>query len=384
MKRIIAKYLTNSASATEIKKLEKWIGKDNNEEIFKEYVNINFKMNHLSTFSNISKNKRSLLDKSSSKIRVLPLRRFKSITKYAAITAAVVVLGFIFHYKYDLENQKQNKAATVVKVLEQPILLKKGNGEIQELNIGSITNVVRNSEGSQLAVQQGAHIKYDIETNTTDKLEYNEMIVPKGERFSVTLSDGTRVNLNSGTVLKFPVNFLPGQQRKVYLKGEAFFDVNENKSTAFVVNTGEINIKVLGTRFNVSAYEEDTNINTVLLEGSVQVYDSIITKSNTNLVPGQIASWDKIHKSFSSRFVDVNMHIAWIHGQLILRKMPFKIIRKKLEKYYNISIINNNELLDDQYYNMNFDNETIEQVLEILNENFNIDYVIKDGTVIIN
>jgi ferric-dicitrate binding protein FerR (iron transport regulator) len=221
-------------------------------------------------------------------------------------------------------------------------------------------------------------------TNTIAELVYNEMVVPYGKRFQVTLSDGTQVHLNSGTSFKFPVKFIAGRERKVFLKGEAFFDVVKNKKDAFVINSKDIDIKVLGTKFNVSYYTEDEEINTVLVTGSVQIYESSKPSFTKKIQPGQMASWNKEQKNIYIEDVDIDLHTAWMEGRLILRKTPFKVIRKKLERYYNVSIINHNELLDRLYYNINFDNETIEQVLKTLNENFDIDYRINDNTIIIN
>ncbi len=385
MEDLIAKYLTNNATVSEIEKLEEWIKLKGNEELFEEYVKINFTANHQAALPNILKNKRMLLENARKKKIFFPIHAVKKTYKYAAIFVGLVVLTTYF-YKESQTRQEQEKSLVQPKLIiaNEHVVLKNENGETQVLGEELNTIIIHDAKGKQVAQQQGTQIKYDMDTNTTEELVYNEMVVPYGRRFQVTLSDGTQVHLNSGTSFRFPVKFIAGKERQVFLKGEAFFDVVKNKKDAFVINSKDVDIKVLGTKFNVSSYEEDEEINTVLVTGSVQIYDS--SKPSTTIViePGQMASWNKEQKNISIEDVDIDLHTAWMEGRLILRKTSFKVIRRKLERYYNISIVNHNELLDGLYYNINFDNETIEQVLKTLNENFDIDYKINGNTIIIN
>ena len=111
--------------------------------------------------------------------------------------------------------------------------------------------------------QNGNKIVYDTET-TLEKLVYNTIKIPYGKRFELQLSDGTIVHLNSGTTLKYPVKFIASGNRQVFLDGEAFFDVAKDKTHPFVVNADNLNVRVLGTHFNVSNYPEDKLTDIVL------------------------------------------------------------------------------------------------------------------------
>src|SRR5690606_15066526 len=127
-------------------------------------------------------------------------------------------------------------------------------------------------------------------------LIYNELVVPYGKRMKLILSDSSIVHINSGTRLKYPVKFLKNKDRKVFLEGEAFFEVSKSKTASFIVNTDNIDIRVLGTRFNVSSYANDNSVYTVLVEGSVELNTTDSAKNDEKkyvLIPGQIASWDK-------------------------------------------------------------------------------------------
>lgn len=385
MKSIITKYLTNNASISEIEALENWLKIKENEKIFEDYIKVNFDSNQLKKLPNITKNKKILLEKTQEKKSLFSLPPLKSIYKYAAIFVGLLCIGIYFYKQKPEKNiNTQISVSNQLSITEEKVVLKKENGEVLVMEETVNNNLIHNTKGEQVAQQTGSQIKYNQNNSVNNELVYNEVIIPYGKRFEITLSDGTKVELNAGSTFKFPVNFIPGKERKVFLKGEGFFEVAENKKDAFIINSDELNIKVLGTKFNVSSYEEDEEINTVLVAGSVQLYNPKNENTLTTLVPGQKGAWDKTEKNIATEKVDVNLYTAWRSGRLILRNTPFKIIRKKLERYYNISIINKNLVLDEQRYNVNFDNETIEQVLKTINENFNIEYTITNNKIIIN
>lgn len=220
-----------------------------------------------------------------------------------------------------------------------------------------------------------------------ETLVYNELYVPYGKRLQVILSDGTHVHVNAGTTLKYPIRFIEGKERKVFLEGgEAFFDVTKDEKNAFIVNVNKQNIKVLGTRFNVSSYPEDEINHVVLVEGSVSLYENSKAHNDDEAIllePGFKAGWNTKHNNILISEVDTSTYTGWIEGKLIFKNIPFKSIRKKLERFYNVTIINNNKVLDNNTYNAVFDVETIDQVLETLNENYPIEYVIENNQIII-
>lgn len=387
MEKIIIKYFTNNASPSEIEELEQWIKEEGNQELFEEYVKINFAANHHAVTPNILENKKKILKNIHIKRKASRIKRIVSISKYAAIFIGLLVLALYIGKNNQIQSKGQEYEieSPNLTIAEEQIILKNENGEVQRLNQRTNPLAIHNTQGSQVAQQHGLQIKYDLDSNTEENLVYNEVLVPYGKRFQVTLSDGTLVHLNSGTSLRFPVKFIRGMERRVFLRGEALFNVKKSEGAAFVINSKDIDIKVLGTTFNVSSYNDDEEINTVLVEGSVEIYNPSSKNDNTVVLsPGQMASWNENQKEISVKEVDVDQHTAWVYGRLILRKAPFKLIRKKLERYYNVSIQNENKTLDETRYNVNFDRESIEQVLKTLNENFEIDYQIIDNEIIIN
>jgi ferric-dicitrate binding protein FerR (iron transport regulator) len=216
---------------------------------------------------------------------------------------------------------------------------------------------------------------------------YNTLTVPYGKRFDLLLSDGTQVTLNSGTSLKYPVQFLNTENRQVFLDGEAFFNVVKDSLNPFIVNTDQLNVRVLGTKFNMSSYPEDQFVNTTLLEGSVSVYnkqDTFDSSKASLLEPGFKAEWNKYNKQILIEEADIAMHTDWLNGKIILRHVPFKNIVKKLERHYNVEIINNNSKLDEELFTASFDIETIDQVFQTFNLTYEMDYKINDRQIIIN
>src|SRR5690606_25698590 len=128
--------------------------------------------------------------------------------------------------------------------------------------------------------------------------------IPKGKKFQIQLSDGTLVHLNAGSSLRYPVDFLSEGPRQVFLSGEAYFDVAKNASNPFIVNVDDLEVRVLGTQFNVSAYSEDEYIDVVLVEGSVN-----LNKKEGDMVelsPGQKGSYKQNSDSITVNEVNAS------------------------------------------------------------------------------
>jgi len=212
------------------------------------------------------------------------------------------------------------------------------------------------------------------------------LTVPYGKRFDIVLSDSTQVHLNAGTSIKYPVKFIKGKDREVHLTGEAFFEVAKDAGHPFIVNANGLNIRVLGTKFNVSAYPEDSTTKTMLVEGSVGLYQDIAynPEKTTFLKPGHLASLNKANKDISVERAEISLYTGWMKGNLIFRHVPFKNIIKKLERHYNVVITNHNKALGNELFTASFDNATLEQVLETFQNNYGLEYRIEKDEIIIN
>src|SRR5665811_1353199 len=144
--------------------------------------------------------------------------------------------------------------------------------------------------------------------------------------------------------------------------------------------------QVLGTKFNVTAYPEDREINTVLVEGSVSLYSSksgYDPKKANKLEPGYKASWDRFYEKMDVEKVDTDIYTGWIDGKLVIKEMAFKNIVPKLERQYKVSIDNTYEALDNEVFTATFDIETIDEALKIFAEETPFDYEFKKDRITI-
>jgi ferric-dicitrate binding protein FerR (iron transport regulator) len=253
----------------------------------------------------------------------------------------------------------------------------------------------------------------------TGSLAYNQIITTKGQKSQIILSDGTKVWLNSETTLKYPSPF-NNVKREVFLEGEAFFEVQKkDNKIPFIVKTSEIDIKVLGTRFNVMAYSDEETIETTLVEGSVciirknikpayaqeiflkpnqkatllkkgsQVILSEIETEKPTLIKStktiQPISPTEKEQIFISPKVDIELHTAWKNDRLIFQSETFENICYRLERWFDVKIhIQNEELKNYRYTGKFLHKETINQVLEILNLTTPINYTFKQNDLYID
>jgi ferric-dicitrate binding protein FerR (iron transport regulator) len=242
-------------------------------------------------------------------------------------------------------------------------------------------------------------------------VQYNEINVPKGSKSYIVLSDSTKVWLNAGAKLRYPTDFQQNT-RKVFLEGEAFFNVSKKGEMPFLVNTTGIDIKVLGTQFNVKAYADDNSIETTLLEGSIEIIGLKSDKegeSNLMLEPGQklvLLKNENIHQvsDVSSEkqpenenvtesipvkikraqvitLNDTEPEVSWKEDKLIFNKERFGEIKVKLERWYGVNInVKDSEILDYRFTGT-FDKETFEQAMFALKQAAKFDYSIKKKNV---
>lgn len=390
--KLFSSYISKEISKEEFNELHKWVNKNlENEQLFSNFLHVYKRSRRLKfiekTDSNtawnhmVEKLRRPLDLKDTSQKKEVKVKRLKSIVnvfKYAAITILFVGIGYLYQNDYF-----QNKSE-ITKITNK-ITLELNNGKVKIIDEGGDSKVF-DAKGNVVGEQKGTQMIYGEETEA-EYLVYNTLTIPYGKRFEIKLSDGTKVHLNAGSSLKYPVSFIKGENRKVFLKGEAYFDVVKDAEHPFIVNADEMDVRVLGTRFNISSFPEDDNINTVLVEGSVSIYkegESYTPETSTILKPGFMAAWQKKNKEVAIEKADIELATAWVDGRLIFRRTPFDDIIKKLERHYNVVIINNNKELGKQEFGASFDIETIEQVLESFNVNFEMEYTFQNNQIIIN
>ena len=286
----------------------------------------------------------------------------------SAAAVAVLLIGLSFF----LNSQNQSPIRQYASMMELPVnskytrLVIPGSEDVQLKSTESTISYSANGEEIliQDSLSAGTTLAQLAQT-------YNTLVVPYGKRSRVVLPDQTEVWLNSGSKLTYPVKF-DGDKREVFLQGEALFDVTHDEKRPFFVLTKQIDVRVLGTKFNVSAYDEDSIVQTVLVRGSVELeYKSKLwgISVNQKIVPGTLAVFDTVEKSVNQSLVDTDYFTSWKDGYLILENSQLSEIAKKLSRYYNVRILFGDPALEAETFSgyLDLGNSAIE-VMRIISE----------------
>jgi ferric-dicitrate binding protein FerR (iron transport regulator) len=262
-------------------------------------------------------------------------RLMSAFMKYAAVAVLFFCVGAMLFHKND-----ENALSFDFRRMEEPVTegsakLIRSNGE--KILLKENKSVLQYHANGTVVVNSDTLVS---QTSTNEKeTAINEIVNPYGKTTELMLTDGTKVFLNAGSRLIYPENFT-GKNRKVFLVGEAYFDVKHDEEHPFIVQLSDIRIKVLGTRFNVSAYPGDKVIETVLEEGKVCVRENnagFFDKS-TELTPDQMACFNKVTRETNVKKVDADDYTLWTKGLMKLESTDLCRIVKKLERFYNIRI----------------------------------------------
>ncbi|MDX1363312.1 MAG: DUF4974 domain-containing protein [Arenibacter latericius] len=304
--------------------------------------------------------------------------QFSFILRIAAVFIGILGLTYFFY------QQPAPGYTSEYKLPMDAISLRLEDGSFIEIDPANSTEI-KNSKGMTFVNQHKGVLKYKDNARVTS-LIYNELYVPNGKKYRVYLADGTQVSLNSGSSLRYPISFIKGHPREVFLKGEAFFSVAKDSTQVFSVISNEMGVKVLGTKFNISSYPGDPDISTVLTEGSVQFYNTNDPNNGSILTPGYMASYSREEGSFDIKEVDVNLYTSWMDGELIFKSMSFENIIKGLERSYGVEIINNDKFLDKEIFtaSFNIEIESITNVMDYFKLERPFSYSVSNKKIIIN
>lgn len=209
--------------------------------------------------------------------------------------------------------------------------------------------------------------------------EYKEYVVevPDGAKSKIIFPDGSVVWLNAGSKVKYDSNFAKNS-RNVELSGEGYFEVSKNKELPFVVNTGKLTVKVLGTKFNLKSYEEDSEVKVILKEGAVKVGDFLADAVPVVLAPNQRFIYKKADQTIQVDSVNASHIENWRNGAMTFEKVSLEDIAKELKRQYDVPVRIENEYLKKIVYYSDFqENVTVEKVLEILSSGNKFRYEVK-------
>lgn len=238
----------------------------------------------------------------------------------------------------------------------------------------SLKEGVRNSGDTLNYVKATSEEKHDVNE------VYHTLRIPRGGEYTLLLADGTTVYLNAESELRYPKRF-NSKERKVYLTGEGYFDVQRNENRPFIVEAGRVSVNVLGTSFGVRAYEEEQNVLTTLVQGKVKVNAG---DGEVLLMPGQQADFGKIGERLHVRQVDVEQYVAWKNGRLVFDNKPLSFILAELGRWYSFDVTYADEKLKEIPYSLNVQkHEDIYHVLRLIERTRKVRFEVNDHIIIV-
>ena len=309
--------------------------------------------------------------------------KIRFITRWVAAASVALVLGIGSIVFYQLQFFGTTKIDYSLVARVEPT--------------GNEVKLILSDKSEKLLASDDSQIKYDkdgtIEINADEAIsnkkadkgtvaeQLNQLVVPLGKRSSLILSDGTKLHLNSGSRAIYPVTFSK-KEREIYVEGEAFLEVAHDTERPFFVVTNHLKVRVLGTKFNVSAYPDDANTSVVLVEGSVQAVVS--SKKMVTMKENQLFTHESSTGKTSLKETNVLEYISWKDGWMYCNKESLENIAVKLSRYYNVSIRFNDPAAKDLTLTGKLDlKNNCEEIFKVIMSTAPIKYeIIEDGIVL--
>lgn len=394
--KLISLYTSKEITEAASKELEKWIDESpENKALFADYLLFYKKTRQLSFADSIDKNKawNNIVSKletpfeqniSQKKSKVFSFN--KRFFKYAAAAVLVGMIATTYFFKDELWDAPTDNNQEIIEAIPHQI---EAGTDKATLTLEDGTTILLqngNTFQTQNASSNGKEIVYKTNEQKPSKIAYNYLTIPRGGQFFIKLSDGTEVWLNSESQLKYPVAFVNGEIREVELVyGEAYFDVSpsaKHKGSKFRVMNKSQEVEVLGTEFNIKAYQNENSVFTTLVEGKVAV--NTFDKKQ-QLLPNQQLYLNIKTNTSTIKIVDVNDEISWKDGVFSFKRKSLEDIMNVLSRWYDLDVQFINPEIKNAGFNGIIDkNQKIEDILETI-KNYGVlkEYEIKNKTVIL-
>jgi transmembrane sensor len=370
--RLLAAYLNNACTPQQVEELMQWLQQDASNRVLLQSLQ--------SEFNKAMETSAEAPAETSNRLRANllqsiqpPVVRFYKRFYFKIAAAAIIILslgtGWFFLFNKDAGRKvakHTDPPAQISNTNTTGAYITLANG--QRIELGRTGNGSVINDSSNVIRLGDSQIAYDSIVNSNTEITYHTLTVPRGVRMvQVMLADGSMVWLNTASSLKYPTAFA-GNERKVELTGEAYFDIKHDAARPFFVNTKNVTVNVLGTGFNVSAYEDDEQSNIVLVKGSVALTakgnSGVITKQ---LTPGNMASFSSGASSIAVTAVNTDEYVSWKEGYLIFRQAPLDRIVKRVSRYYDAYIDTKNLAHNDETFSGRLDlQKSIDDVMNLI------------------
>lgn len=352
---LIERFTKNTCTKEEFDQLLKWVEQDHdNEDLTGELRKHWENMGNESKSSSIDWEKKfsSLLNEAKLEALVIPLysnRRKIRLMKWAAVASILLLISVGGYFGFYSRN---NAPVEISKTSNKHIQSNRdvapgGNKAILTLADGSVIDLGSAQNGT-LATQgnikvikdEDGQLLYYVDQENSTAVGYNTISTPRGGKYEIVLSDGTKVWLNAASSLKFPASFT-GKTREVTLTGEGYFEVAKNALKPFHVKVDHMTVEVLGTHFNVNAYDDESSIATTLLEGSVKVKNRVSANSESHSVllkPGEQADFTKDNNFKINHHANIEEITAWKNDNFEFNNTPVTDIMRQISRWYDVEV----------------------------------------------
>ena len=257
----------------------------------------------------------------------------------------------------------------------------------QMITPGTVKALLIFHSGSQVSLTDSTVFEKVVEeySNAEDadeetEMKYNTVIVPRGGEYSLALSDGTRIKMNSDSKLIFPNKFT-GKERRVHLEGEALFDVTKDKKHPFVVETAKGNVQVLGTLFNVNVYPDEDVMQATLVEGQIAFKGNAMSRS-VELDPGEQVVYNIKNGESHVAKVNTKVYVGWAEGKWFIEGERLEDIMKQLSRWYDVEVFYKNPEAKELVFTGDLEKyNDCEVVLNIISMTTNVMFTVKDRVI---
>ena len=355
---LIWKKAHNCISAEEEKKLTDWVNASEEHQLYYQKA--------LAHYASPRKQIEPKLDSKDLIQSRLDFHKPKSshLLKYAATIVAVLVVGAVFWMILNQENNSSRIGDTQFAELSGKsghVILYTAGGE--EIDFRKDSTYTFLDQDGQVDVA-GKSLSYQDKQSIDAISKPNVLLVPRGEYFSVQLSDGSKVWLNSETILKYPSVF-SGDLREVEFTGEAYFEIAKDPNRPFVIHTQDQKIEVLGTAFNVTSYSDEEKIVTTLVEGKVEL--EMTSGEKVILEPNEQSVLYKSNGIISKSTVNVESYVSWRHGVMYFEQLELEELLSRVSRWYDLEIrFENQEMKSKKFTGEIARYEEVTQFLEML------------------
>ena len=372
---LLSKALLGMLSEEEKRALQQWREESpENEQLYGSVMNTGYIVQKSREVANVDivNGYMNVLQKRKRNVRVRRIRRIVSVAAGVVLPLLAVVLWYGTRQKSDVPEQ----VASVIRHGEVKAELVLADGTTRILSSG-VTDSLFVQQGASIVVQDQG-VSYQGDSSVVEE-RYNTLRVPRGGEYSITLSDGTIVYLNAESELRYPVKFV-GEDRRVYLFGEAYFDVVHDKAHPFVVDVKNSTVRVLGTSFDVRAYADEDEVLTTLVQGSVRFSAG---KESVILEPGEQVVLDKSGR-LETREVDTYLYTAWKDGVFAFKRQRLEEIMKVVARWYDVNVFWENVSQKEVTFTGKMKRyDDFSKVVEMLEMTGNTEFVVRENNIFI-